>query len=301
MADWKRQDDCACNAASPARSCCARRPPARRARAPGCRRSSRACPRRPAPASPGVRSCRAPPAWRWRSTAPAGSAGTRSRRASPRRPSAPAEPVLVSVFMDGGVDSLSVLAPDRPSALRAAAAQPRRSAPARARRSPRTRQPALAPVGRVAGHAARRGQGHACSRPSATPTPTSRTSPAATSGRSARPTRRAAGLDGPLPRPPRHRPTTRSRACRWAGTWRRRWPSGSVPVAACPRPTTTTSGRPACGARSSDAMLSAIGTLGTGSTSDAGLRQARDAAAATGRLRAQLAAVPGRLLDARRA
>ena len=36
--------------------------------------------------------------------------GRTSRRASPRRP-ARTEPVLVSIFLDGGIDSLSVLAP----------------------------------------------------------------------------------------------------------------------------------------------------------------------------------------------
>ena len=40
----------------------------------------------------------------------------------------PAEPVLVSVFLDGGADSLSILAPTGPLALRAAAARTSRSA-----------------------------------------------------------------------------------------------------------------------------------------------------------------------------
>ena len=90
-----------------------RRAPARARPRPAaaCARSSRACRCPPAPASPplvprprqraraaGLRRRRC-----WR--------GARSRRASRRAAAGPASPVLVSIFLSGGVDSLSLLAP----------------------------------------------------------------------------------------------------------------------------------------------------------------------------------------------
>ena len=141
--------------------------------------------RPPAPALCAARCCCAPPGWPPRSTA-LGRAGA-SRRASPAPRPAPPQSVLVSVFLDGGCDGLSVLAPvgDPPTAGCA-----RRSGCATARAAP------FAEDGRLRWHpsaagladAARRGQGLACCPRSATTTRTSRTSPRATSGRSARST-----------------------------------------------------------------------------------------------------------------
>ena len=78
-------------------------------------------------AHPAHASSRAAPAWRWPSTAP---------RKIPLAAfedgiaqAAPGDKVLVSVFFDGGIDSLSVLAPVGDSALRAACGRPWRSRP----------------------------------------------------------------------------------------------------------------------------------------------------------------------------
>ena len=93
--------------------------------------------------------------------------------------------VLVSIFLDGGIDSLSVLAPtDRPD-LPSPAAQPGSAAGCRHR----VRRGPAACAGtrprRPFDDLHRGGQDDACSRRSATRAPTSRTSPRATTGRSA--------------------------------------------------------------------------------------------------------------------
>ena len=62
--------------------------------------------------------------------------------------------------------------------------------------------------------AARRGQGHACCRRSATTIPTSRTSRRATSGRSARPSRRCSPAGSAATSTSSASPTTRCRGCR---------------------------------------------------------------------------------------
>ncbi len=99
----------------------------------------------------------------------------------------PAQTVLVSIFLDGGADALSVLYPDgdplyrklRPKLALPAGAGPAFAADARLR---------WHPVARSARDAPRRGEGHRRCRRSATRIPTSRTSRRATTGRWARPT-----------------------------------------------------------------------------------------------------------------
>ena len=132
---------------------------------------------------PPLASSPAAPASRSRSTAPASCPSRPSRRASPTPP--PAARILVSVFFDGGIDSLSVLAPTGDPPLRAAAPDPRARARPRAPRSARTRACAGTRPPRPLADAPRRGQGLASSRRSATRARTSRTSPRATSTRSA--------------------------------------------------------------------------------------------------------------------
>ena len=80
-------------------------------------------PSRPGPGSRGAGSSPAAPASRSPSTAPRRSRSRPSRPGSPRRRQT--DKILVSVFFDGGIDALSVLAPVGDSALRAAAAEPR--------------------------------------------------------------------------------------------------------------------------------------------------------------------------------
>ena len=174
-------------------------PPPRPAR--GCRRSRPGCRCRRAPGSRGARSSRAAPGWRWRSTAPRRSRSPPSRMGSPRRP--PTDRVLVSVFFDGGIDSLSVLAPIGDSHY--AALRPT-LAPGPARAPPSREDP------RLRWHPARRrlatlhAEGKVSpSRRSATPAPTSRTSPRATSTRSASSRSAPDRLARPLHRPRRHR------------------------------------------------------------------------------------------------
>ena len=104
-------------------------------------------------------------------------------------------------------------------------------------------QPALAPVGGRARDAARRGQGVGVARRSATTIPTSRTSPAATSGRSASCTGGNEGLAGPLPRRRRRPATTRCRGCPGRRAWRRRWLPAACRWPRSPSPRTTLLGR----------------------------------------------------------
>ena len=111
------------------------------------------------------------------STAAAALATSRSRTGSPRRPRAPAnQNVLVSVFLDGGIDALSVLFPAGDPAyysLRPTARARRRP---RARRSPRTRGCAGTRPRAGSRRCTARARSRS-SRRSATTTPTSRTSP----------------------------------------------------------------------------------------------------------------------------
>ena len=169
---------------SPARSCCA----------PGVAQAGRGLPSiepgQPLPAGSGHGQARVPAALGrgrcCRSTAP-----RRSRRAhfeegiaQAAAAAPPNQPVLVSIFMEGGWDALSVLAPVREAKyheLRPTLARNRR----RRRGVHRGRSADVASAGRRSGPAARRRQGHACSRRSATTRPTRATSPAATTGRSA--------------------------------------------------------------------------------------------------------------------
>ena len=171
----------------------------------------------------------------------------RSRRAS--RPPRRRDRVLVSVFMAGGIDSLSVLAPVgdpnyrklRPKLALADSDGTPFGEDGRLRWHPSAAGPR---------DAARRGQGHASCRRSATTIPTSRTSTPATSTRWARSQPQLVtgwmgryldrvGTHGqPAPGPD---PERRPRARRWrprACPWRRSRARA-----------TTTSGRPACGER----------------------------------------------------
>ena len=112
-----------------------------------------------------------------------------SRRASPMRLPRPRDTVLVSIFMDGGADSLSLLFPHGdPDYRRLPAA---RAARLRARLL-RGLPPPVAPVGGGVPDTARRGQALGPARRSATPAPISPTSRRATTGRSARRTRACA-------------------------------------------------------------------------------------------------------------
>ena len=133
-----------------------------------------------------------------------GASRLRSRRTCGRGSPAAAgnDRVLVSIFLDGGVDSLSVLAPDR------------RPEPTARCARPGARQGAGTPFAEddaCAGIPPRRrstpctGRGRCrCCRRSATTAPTSRTSPRATTGRSARCEPTAHRLDGTAARPDRH-------------------------------------------------------------------------------------------------
>ena len=154
--------------------------------------------------------------------------------------------VLLNVFMDGGVDSLSLLAPVgdphyrklRPTLARrrTAARSPRTRACAGTRR--RARSPTCTP----------RARSPCCPR-SATPTPTSRTSPRATSGRSARSTPTCARAGSAACSTSSARPTTRCRASRSTASSRPRWRPRATRWRRSTSPRTSASGRPAPGGR----------------------------------------------------
>ena len=140
-------------ATTPAPSCCAR---PRRKPARACRRSSRGCPSRPAPGSRGARflsrSAGLALAVYGASKIPLSAFETGIAQA------AQADKILVSVFFDGGIDSLSVLAPVGDP--RYAQLRPNLALHARRRDAvQRGPEPALAPRRGGAGDAARRGQG----------------------------------------------------------------------------------------------------------------------------------------------
>ena len=100
---------------------------------------------------------------------------------------------------------------------------------------------------------------------------------------------RPLGLARPLPRPSRRArqpaPGSRPRL----GPRSRCWPPASVPVATVAEPDNYDFWTPGVWGTVQDKMLDAFGDLGEAATSDVGLAQARSAAAATGRLRDQLA------------
>ncbi len=199
----------------PLRSCACQRLQPRRAAAPrrarrparACRRSSRGCRCQPAPASRGAASCSPRPASRCRSTAP-GSLLDPSRlrgrhRARGRSDRSP--PVLVSVYLQGGIDSMSVLYPAGDPLY------PQYRADARAR--PRTPGPVFTEDPRLHWHplaaplaaAPRRGQGQrAAGRRLHRSQPVALHQPPLLGGRR-HPGRPADRLDGPLPRPRRRR------------------------------------------------------------------------------------------------
>ena len=121
--------------------------------------------------------------------------------------------VLVSVFLDGGADSMSILFPGGRPAVQAPPPDPRPSRARPASPSPRTsacagtRPPRRSPSSTARARSA-------SSRRSATRTRTSRTSPRATSGRSARPQRACAPAGSGATSTSSARRTTRSRASR---------------------------------------------------------------------------------------
>ena len=172
-----------------------------------------------------------------------------SRRAS-RAAAGPAGPVLVTVFLTGGADSLSLLAPIGDPllpALRPSSRSPASAATfAEDARLPGTRRRAAAHLhaeGKVSVHA-----GHRLRRPR----PVALHLAPLLGGRRDRPAAaHRAGSGRYLDQSAT--PTTRCRACRSTGASRRRSPPRSVPVAAVDARRRTASGRPACGARSSTA------------------------------------------------
>ena len=148
-----------------------RAPGGRRGRAAGCRAiEPRDAGARRAPGSAAARSCCARAPRCSPSTAPRSCGSASSRRGSPRRPAATSR-VLVSIFLDGGIDSLSVLAPtDDPiyRALRPTLALPDREP---GRRSPRTRRLRWNPAAAAFDDLHRRGQDVGAARRSATTSP----------------------------------------------------------------------------------------------------------------------------------
>ena len=297
----RRADDARTAAATTTRapSCCA----ARRPRPAGaCPRSSRACRCPPAPASRGARSCRARPGSRWPSTAPRASGpkaferGDRGRR----RAGAPTERILVSVFLSGGADSLTLLAPD--ARIRATRAARRRLAlPAGAGHPARRgHAPALAPVAR---RASPRSTARARSRVMPAigyddAEPVALHEPPLLGGRRGQPVR-PLGLARALPRPAR-----RDRQPAPGPDARLGPPAGAGRAARAGRHrgasrTTTTSGRRASGARcrtrcSTRSATSASRRPATPASATRAARWPPPAPARPAR------AVPGRLLDARR-
>ena len=124
--------------------------------------------------------------------------------------------ILVSIFLPGGLDALSLIAPASDSDVPVAAARRSPSgaedAVAASRRATRrcSGTPTRAPLRDL--H--KRGQGHrAAGDRLHGPEPVALHLAPLLGGRRARPVR-PRRLDGPLPRPPRRAPTTRSRACR---------------------------------------------------------------------------------------
>ena len=177
---------------------------------------------------------------------------------------APQEPVLVSVFMEGGVDSLSVLAPVGDPRYASLRPNLKLDPAARHARSPRI--PRLRWHPSAAGLSTLHGEGKVSVFPAIGYTDANQSHFTSRHfwevGRDQ--SRRAAGLDGPLPRPARHR---RQPA---AGPVARLGPlalPGGRPGCRWPRsrrPTSTTSGPAASGAPVEGPMLDAIGDLGAG-------------------------------------
>ena len=190
----------------------------------------------PVPAGTGPRpplaSCCARRARRSRSTAPAQLADRRLRgrdRAAPQ--AAGRGTVLLDVFLDGGVDALSVLSPVGDPLYRKL--RPKLALPDGAGTP-------FAEDARLRWHPSRAGLARRCTararspccRRSATRTRTSRTSRRATSGRSARPTRSCAPAGSAATSTASARPTTRCRASRSTGSSQPSLATARVPVAA---------------------------------------------------------------------
>ena len=216
---------------------------------PGSRRSSQACRCRRAPASTGEASSPEVPGWRSLSTAATRSCRGCSRTGSPQSAAGPAQRVLVSVFLEGGADSLSMLYPAEDPLYRRL--RPRLALPASAgapfAEDSRLRwHPSLAPLA----DAPRRGQGDGTPRRRLHgPGPVAlHVTPLLGGRRHRRPP--AHRLARPLSRPRRARRATRCRGSRSSPAFSRR---SRPPRSRSPRstpPTATTSGREVYGATS---------------------------------------------------
>ena len=201
-----------------------------------------------------------------------------SRRASPRpRRQASDERVLVSVFLVRRRRLADAAGPQARRTRSTRSLRPSWRCPRARARAFAERPHACAGTRRLAGLATLHGEGKVTvhARRSATPTPTSRTSPAATTGRSARSTRSAAGAgsgryldrhgsaDNPLQGLTLGWDLQPSMAAR------------DVPVATVSQPDDTTSTPTASASRSTTPCSTRSATSATRPTSDTGLGQAR--------------------------
>ena len=197
--------------------------------------------------------------------------------------------ILVSIFLSGGADSLTMLAPTTAHPQYARLAAHARAARRAGHAADRGPVAALAPVARGAGRALRRGQGHRDAGGRLRRRQPVALHLAALLGGRRDATRSAAGAGSAATSTSTARPTTRSRALRSAGT-----SSRCSPRATCRSPTVAEPDNydfwtPGVWGPVQDKMLDAFGDLGEPATNDVGLAQARTAVAATGRLRDQLA------------
>ena len=208
----------------------------------------------------------------------------RSRRASPRPPRPDRRRVLVSVFLDGGADSLSMLSPAGDPLYRKLRPKPRAARLGRARRSPRTTRLRWHPS--LAGARARstaRARSRVLPGDRLHRARTSRTSPRATSGRSARRTTqlRTGWLGRYLDRVGSPDNPLQGLSLDW-----RLQPAlatAKMPVASIDGPDRTTSGRANVWGDVETRMLDAIGALGALPThGDPALAQATSARAPVG-------------------
>ena len=188
----------------------------------------------------------------------------------------PNEPVLVSIFMEGGWDALSVLAPVREAKYKEL--RPVLGLERRLRAGlHRGRNADVASRRRRARRTARRGQGHGL--------PGDRLralgreplhKPPLLGGRPAR-RQRALRLDGALPRPRRRSRTTRCRASRWTTRWRPRSRRRTMPVAAVSSPADYTMWAYGLGEPITAPALETFGALGALAAPSPAYAQARSA------------------------
>ena len=181
--------------------------------------------------------------------------------------------VLVSVFLDGGADSLSMLFPDGDPLYRKL--RPRLALPASAGcRSPRTAGSAGIPRSRRSRSCTARARSAVMPGVGYTG-PTSRTSPHATSGRSARRASSSARAGSAATSTAAARPTTRSRASRSTGGSSRRSRRRKMPVASIDGPDQYGFWTRNVWGDVEKRMLDAIGALGNAARRTATLRSSR--------------------------